>query len=245
MRRALAASYGGAEVLSLSRGASVPRPRGNELLIRVTASSINPIDAWMMRGYGKRLFPLLGVEPPFTPGRDVVGEIVEVGPLAWNYAVGEMVAAATHPTAEGGHADFTVCAESAVARLPATVDPVLAAALPFASLTAWKALNGHAAVRRGQSVLVHGATGSVGGFAVQYLKHLGCRVVATCRPEADQLERVHALGADVVLSLPEFLERATSGAGSDSHGGDNAELAWYVAVSRSLAESANWSQNLR
>jgi NADPH:quinone reductase-like Zn-dependent oxidoreductase len=70
MRCAVAARYGkSSEVLSLVRDCAPPRPpRGNELLVRLVASSINPIDSWMMRGYGRQLFPLLGVEPPLTPG---------------------------------------------------------------------------------------------------------------------------------------------------------------------------------
>eukprot|EP01046_Picozoa_sp_COSAG06_P046394 COSAG06_NODE_6566_length_2879_cov_1.503237_5_plen_79_part_01 len=76
------------------------------------------VDRWMMQGYGRRLFPLVGVEPPFTLGRDVVGEVVALGPLAWNFAKGQMVVAATHPTAEGAHADYTVAAETATALLP-------------------------------------------------------------------------------------------------------------------------------
>jgi hypothetical protein len=115
--------------------------------------------------------------------------------------VGEMVAAATHPTVQhGAHSELALVAESAVARLPPGADPVQAAALPFASLTAWKALRGHAAVRPGQSVLVHGATGSVGGFALQYLRHLGCRWVGVfpigstpCAPPS--LTGIHLHGA--------------------------------------------------
>jgi NADPH:quinone reductase-like Zn-dependent oxidoreductase len=224
MRRALATSYGGPAALTIARGAPVPRPSGNELQIRVLASSINPIDVWMTRGYGHNLFPWAGVEPPFTPGRDIVGEVVGLGPLAWNYVVGDMVAAATHPTACGSHADFAVCAETAVARLPADVDICVVAAVPFASLTAWKALNGHAAVHSGQTALVHGAAGSVGAFATQYLTHLGCRVIATCKP-GEQEERVRALGADTVLDLDSFMARTTGAGAGASLVTEDSELA--------------------
>ena len=145
----------------------------------------------MVQGYGRRLFPLVGVEPPFTLGRDVVGEVVALGPLAWNFAKGQMVVAATHPTAEGAHADYTVTAETATALLPPSLAVERAAALPFAALTAWRALDGLAKVQPGQTVTVHGAAGSVGSFAAQYLSnHLGCKLIATCRPEQiSQLQR--------------------------------------------------------
>ena len=101
----------------------------------------------MMRGYGKRLFPLVGVAPPFTPGRDVIGEVVELGPLAWEFTTGDMVAAAIHPTSDGAHADLVACAETAAARLPAGVDFPSVAGVPFASLTGWRAVCGLASVQ--------------------------------------------------------------------------------------------------
>ena len=70
------------------------------------------VDSWMMGGYGKRLFPLLGIEPPYTPGRDLIGEVVELGPLSWKFRVGDMVAAALHPTAPGAHAEYAACPDS-------------------------------------------------------------------------------------------------------------------------------------
>jgi NADPH:quinone reductase-like Zn-dependent oxidoreductase len=171
------------------------------------------VDRWMMRGYGRRLFPLLGVEPPFTLGRDVVGEVVSVGPLAWGFAKGQMVAAATHPTADGSHADYALAAETATALLPAGLAPERAAALPFAALTAWRALHGLANVQPAQTVLVHGAAGSVGSFATQYLSnHLGCKVIATCRPEQISQVQVQCQGSNpaTVLTVDDFLASTAS-----------------------------------
>ena len=154
MRRAVVQDYGGPEVLSVEHsGSAMLRPRANQLRIRVLASSINPgvlagpwaaasgvpcstrcehgccllcaVDCWMMRGYGRQLFPLAGIAPPFTTGRDLVGEVVELGPLAWRYARGDIVAAALHPTREGAHADFVNCCESGE---PVFARPML---LPF------------------------------------------------------------------------------------------------------------------
>ena len=142
----------------------------------LTAGGALAVDRWMLRGYGRKLFPMVGVEPPFTLGRDVVGEIVALGPLAWNFREGQRVVAATHPTADGAHAEYTVCAETgalqpyptpharaaqrgwcaaAATLLPDGVATAHAAALPFAALTAWRALHGLASGAPGQTVLVH------------------------------------------------------------------------------------------
>lgn len=172
------------------------------------------VDRWMMRGYGRRLFPLVGVQPPFTLGRDVVGEVVDLGPLAWGFTKGQMVVAATHPTAPGSHTDYTVVAETAATPLPSGLCVKRAAALPFAALTAWRALNGLARVQPGQTVVVHGAAGSVGSFATQYLaNHLGCNVIATCRPDKiSQLQRQCAQAT--ILSVDDFLAATATATGS-------------------------------
>jgi NADPH:quinone reductase-like Zn-dependent oxidoreductase len=116
-----------------------------------------------------------------------------------------MVVAATHPTADGSHADYTVVAETATALLPPGVTMARAAALPFAALTAWRALNGLARVQSGQTVVVHGAAGSVGSFATQYLaNHVGCRVIGTCRPDKiSQLQQ--QCSQATFLSVEDFL----------------------------------------
>jgi NADPH:quinone reductase-like Zn-dependent oxidoreductase len=215
MRRAVAARYGGPEVLTVVDSA-IPRPCSNQLLIRVAATTVNPIDRWMLRGYGRRLFPMVGVAPPFTLGRDIVGEVVDMGPLAWRFYKGQMVAAATHPTqVEGAHAEYTLCAETAAAPLPPGLTSEDAAPLPFAALTAWRALRGLANVKPGQTVTVHGAAGSVGSFASQYLSHFGCHVIATCRPKQINRVKEDCAGAAaksetsanpaLVLSVEDFL----------------------------------------
>ena len=204
----------------------------------------------MLRGYGRKLFPMVGVEPPFTLGRDVVGEIVALGPLAWNFREGQRVVAATHPTADGAHAEYTVCAETGAAQpcpaphapaaqrawcaaaatlLPDGVATAHAAALPFAALTAWRALHGLAAVAPGQTVLVHGAAGSVGSFATQYLRHHGCRVLATCRPT--QIEQVRQdCGPDAaVMSVDDFLA-ATAEGSEAGEGGAGHDLGCDVVL---------------
>ena len=198
----------------------------------------------MMRGYGRRLFPLVGVEPPFTLGRDVVGEVVALGPLAWGFAKGQMVVAATHPTAAGSHADYTVVAETATALLPSGLAAERAAALPFAALTAWRALNGLARVQPGQTVVVHGAAGSVGSFATQYLaNHVGCHVIATCRPEKiSQLQRQCANAT--VLSVDDFLAATADGAQGSAQ---QHELACDVVLDglgRGVADGAVQRQSL-
>eukprot|EP01052_Picozoa_sp_SAG31_P046109 SAG31_NODE_8684_length_1406_cov_1.638868_2_plen_169_part_00 len=116
-RRAVVRTYGEpADVVSVERSGCAammqPRLSANQIRVRVLASTINPIDAWMARGYGRQIFPLAGVAPPFTTGRDVVGKVVELGPLAWRYSRGDVVVAALHPTRGGAHADFVTCCEN-------------------------------------------------------------------------------------------------------------------------------------
>jgi len=212
MQASVLTAFGGPACVLPSAKHPVPgRPTGSKLLLRVRASSVNPIDCWMARGYGAQLFALTGAAPPLVLGRDVVGEVVARGPLAWGFALGDVVAAATHPTAPGAHAELALCAEAAAAALPAGVADAHAAAVGFAGLTAWRGLVAQAGVGAGDSVLVLGAGGAVGGAAVQLAASRGCTVSATCLPA--QLERVCALGAAAVETSEQFAERVRCGEG--------------------------------
>jgi NADPH:quinone reductase-like Zn-dependent oxidoreductase len=164
--------YGGPEVLAhveLQR----PTPGPSEVLIKVHAASVNPFDWKARAGYVKDFFPLVF---PATLGSDVSGTVEEVGPGAALFKRGEEVYARLEG---GGYAEYAVAKEAIVAAKPRTLDHVQAAAVPSAGITAWQALFEVAQLRSGQKVLIHGAAGGVGNFAVQFAKAKGAYVIGT------------------------------------------------------------------
>ncbi|HWO67293.1 MAG TPA: NADP-dependent oxidoreductase [Umezawaea sp.] len=188
MRAVVQTEFGGPEVLELVE-VDRPTPGPGEVLVRVVASGVNPADAIVRAGY-----PML--EPPFTLGWDVSGVVEEVGPDA-GYAVGdEVFGMPAFPRAANAYAEYVVARADELARKPAGLDHVHAAALPLAALTAWQGL-AKADVQPGQRVLVHGAAGGVGHLVVQIAKALGAHVIALA--SAPGHEFVRGLGADEVI----------------------------------------------
>ncbi|MEE1786147.1 NADP-dependent oxidoreductase [Streptomyces sp. SP17BM10] len=176
MRAVVQDTFGGPEVLRVQR---VPRPvpLPTEVLVRVHAAGINPVD-WKTRG-GTGMAGVLG-EPPFTLGWDVSGVVEEVGFGVTTLEPGdEVYGMPWFPRAAGGYSEYVTAPARQFARKPATLDHVHAAAVPLAALTAWQAVVDTARVTAGQRVLVHAAAGGVGHFAVQFARHLGAHVIAT------------------------------------------------------------------
>ncbi|GGO75643.1 NmrA family NAD(P)-binding protein [Nonomuraea cavernae] len=189
MRAARIHEYGEASVI---RYDEVPRPRpgSGEVLIEVAATSFNPSEV------GLRLGLLDGVLPvtlPHTLGWDVSGRVVETGAGVTEFAPGDQVIGLV----DGAAAEYTVASASALARAPETIPLEAAAAVPVAGLTAWQAVFEHARVTAGQRVLVNGAGGGIGLFAVQLAKRAGATVIATASPRSR--DAVRALGADEVV----------------------------------------------
>jgi NADPH:quinone reductase-like Zn-dependent oxidoreductase len=164
--------YGGPEVLAQVE-MQRPAPGLNEVLIKVKAASVNPVDWKLRAGYLKDVFPLTF---PSTLGWDVAGTVEEVGAGATRFKRGDDVYALLEG---GGYAEYAVANESIVAEKPKTVDYVRAAAVPVAGLTAWQTLFEVAQLRAGQKVLIHAAAGGVGNFAVQFAKAKGAYVFGT------------------------------------------------------------------
>jgi NADPH:quinone reductase-like Zn-dependent oxidoreductase len=133
---------------------------------------------------------------PFTPGGDFSGEIAELGDGVAGYRPGDAVYGCI-PGSQGAEAEFLTCPTSALAPKPRTLDPIAAASVPLAGMTAYQGLFEHGNLARGQTVLILGASGGVGNLAVQLAKHAGARVIAT--GSAAGLERLRALGADMVV----------------------------------------------
>jgi NADPH:quinone reductase-like Zn-dependent oxidoreductase len=191
MRAVIQQTFGGPEVLEVT-DAERPSPFSGEVLIRVHASAVNPVDAAVRSG----AFPLLG-EPPFGVGWDVSGVVEEAGPGA-RFAVGdEVYGMPRFPRAATGYAEFVTAPSRQVARKPAALDHVHAAALPLAGLTAWQGLVDAAGIKAGDRVLIHRAAGGVGHLAVQIAKARGAHVTALA--SAARHDFVRGLGADEVI----------------------------------------------
>lgn len=175
MRAVRQHTLGGPQVLTVEQ---VPRPvpLPTEVLVRVQAAGVNPVD-WKTRG-GTGMAGVLG-DPPFVLGWDVAGVVEQVGYGVTTLTPGdEVYGMPWFPRAAGAYADYVTAPARQFARRPAELSAVQAAALPLAALTAWQALVDTAAVAPGQRVLVTAAAGGVGHLAVQIGRHLGAHVIA-------------------------------------------------------------------
>jgi NADPH:quinone reductase-like Zn-dependent oxidoreductase len=194
MRAITADRYGGPEVLRLAE-VDAPVPVHDEVLIRVQAVAVSAGDALLMRGEPRAVRLAFGLRHPKRPvlGRDVAGVVEAVGASATRFEVGDRVYAESD---QGGWAELVAVSERFVAGRPSNLDAVRAAAVPVSGTTAlqgWRLAD----VGPGRHVLVNGASGGVGGFAVQLAKAMGAEVTGVCRGE--KAEHVRALGADHVI----------------------------------------------
>lgn len=193
MRAVRIHSYGSADVLLLDE---VPRPEiaADEVLVRVEAAAVNPVD-WMIRaGYMAEYF---GHRLPLTLGWDVSGVVDAAGAEVSTCSVGDEVFARADISRDGSYAEYVAVRAAEVVRKPAGVGHVDAAAVPHAALTAYQALFDTAGLAEGQAVLIHGAAGGVGTFAVQLAKRRGAQVIGTC--SANNLAFLQKLGVDEAI----------------------------------------------
>lgn len=181
--------FGGAEVMRLE---SIPRPApgAGELLVRVRAAGVNPVD-WKIRSGS------FGSSLPFTPGFDVSGEVAAVGDGVDGFAVGDEVFAYLSLQRGGGYAEYAIVKAEEAALKPRRLPHMQAAGVPLAALTAWQALVDKADLQPGQTVLIHAGAGGVGHFAVQIAKARGATVIATASKRNHDL--LYKLGADQVI----------------------------------------------
>ncbi len=211
MQAVLIHETGAPAVLSLEE-ADRPEPGDGEVLIRVRAASVNPVDWKYRRGF-------IPMQLPGVLGQDVSGT-VEVS-RAEGVAVGDDVFGFA---ASGGYAEFATASAAAIARKPAGVSHEQAAAIPVAGLTGWQALFDRGDLERGQTVLIAGAAGGVGHFAVQFATHAGARVIGT--GSSRNREFVLGLGADEYIDYTQQdVGEAVSGVdvAFDTVGGDTTE----------------------
>src|SRR5438477_91674 len=191
MKAIVAHEYGAPEVLKFEE-VPRPEPKENEVLVRVIASGVNPADPLTLSGKYAREF---GTHLPLIPGYDIAGVVGKTGAKVTRLQVGDAVYG--YPTFGGGWAEYVTVTEGEVAAKPHSLNFVDAAAVPMGALTAWQALVDVAQLRAGQTILIHGGSGGVGGFAVQIAKARGARVIATASTANQDL--LKQLGADVAI----------------------------------------------
>jgi NADPH:quinone reductase-like Zn-dependent oxidoreductase len=185
--------YGEAGDLKL-RDLPDPQPGDEEILVRVRAAGVNPLD-WKIRQGQLRLF--IHLRFPYVLGTDFAGEVVSVGSRVHRFKAGDPVVAFSDPRRGGAYAELAIANQAAAARKPDTLDYIEAASLPVAGCTALQALRDLGRVSRGSKVLIHGGAGGVGHFAIQIAKPLGALSTATCGPS--NVEFIRSLGADAVI----------------------------------------------
>lgn len=182
--------FGGPDTLKLE-DLPTPHPAPGELLIRVMAASVNPVD-YKIREGGYLARDSL----PLTLGRDVAGTVEAVGSGVEGFGPGDAVYAMLDRS-HGGYAEYAVELAAHCARKPEPLDFVQAAAVPLAGLTAWQGLFDHGRLQAGQRALIHGAAGGVGHFAVQFARARGAQVIATC--SGQDIDFVLELGASEAI----------------------------------------------
>jgi NADPH:quinone reductase-like Zn-dependent oxidoreductase len=191
MRAVTISEYGGPEVLT-TREMARPVAASDELLIRVAAIGINPIDWKLREGYAKERIPL---EMPAILGTDISGVVEQVGDDVRGFQINDPIFAMLGLS--GAYAEYVTVKAIHAAPKPAALNHAQAASVPLAALTAWQGLFEHGGLEQGQAVLVHAAAGGVGGFAVQLAKHAGAQVTATTSSSNEAF--VRKLGADNVI----------------------------------------------
>jgi NADPH2:quinone reductase len=241
MRAMVTPEFGGLDVFE-ERDVQRPEPGPGEVLVRVIASSVNPIDT-KLRADGS----FAGLEPPVILGADVSGVIEEVGPGVEDLAPGDEVYYTPEifgPGSNGAYAEYNLVAADIVAKKPPSLSHEEAAAVPLAGGTAYEGIVRRLAVRVGETVLVHGGAGGVGSFAVQIAKASGARVLASAG--TNNQETLKELGADMAIDYAseDVFEVALNDTGGwgvdavfDTVGGDL--IAKSVPVTREFGQLAS------
>ncbi len=217
---------GGPEALVYG-AATMPRAGEGEIVVRVRAAAVTPTEllwapTWTTRASKPRPFPII-------PGHEFSGGVRALGSGVNDVAVGDAVFGMNDWFGDGAQAEFCVARSADVAPKPTSIDHVTAAVVPISTLTAWQGLVERAKLSRGERVLVHGAAGNVGLFAVQIAHAIGAHVIGTA--SGHNLEFVRSLGADEVIDYrARSFEDAITGVDVvfDTVGGDTLARSWGV-----------------
>jgi NADPH:quinone reductase-like Zn-dependent oxidoreductase len=190
---ALIRAYGGADAVEI---AEVDRPEAaqGQVLVKVRAAGMNGLDWKVREGYVRDAFPL---QLPAILGIELAGFVEAVGTNVSRFRVGDRVMGALGGL--GAYAEFVAVDESNLCRTPDTLDDVHAAALPVATVAAWQSLHYAGPIRQGHRILIHGAAGGLGGYAVQFAKQLGAEVFGTA--STAHLDYVRALARTMPLTI--------------------------------------------
>ena len=216
-------SFGGSEVLKYG---DIPQPRlkRDDVLIRVHAAAINPVDVALRQGY---MAEYVNIKFPFIPGCDVSGTIEGFGSEANSFKAGQEVFARSDFSRDGSYAEFIAVPVSEVFPKPDSLDHAHAAALPHASLTAWTTLIGTANLSPGQRVLIHGAAGGVGHIAVQLAKTRGAYIIGTASTHNQDFLRELGVDQAIDYTTTRFEDVAKQvDVVLDSIGGETQERSW-------------------
>ena len=183
--------FGPPEAMSLEK---VPRPAPGpgEILVEVHAAGVGPWDAWIRAGKSALPHPL-----PLTLGSDLSGKVAALGSGVSDIALGEQVFGVTNSQFLGAYAEYAVASAGMLAKKPTSLSYAEAASVPVVAVTAWQALFDQARLEPGQTVVIHGAAGNVGAYAVQFARRARLRSIATAGTK--DIAYVRSLGADKVL----------------------------------------------
>ena len=215
MRAVMVTAKGDPSVLD-ARSIDAPEISGdNQVLVRIAAAGVNPIDTKVRAGN------LFGAEFPFIPGCDASGTVVETGSAVTGFKPGDSVwyCQGGLGLAQGNYAEFNVLEEWQLQHKPQSIDFVEAAAAPLVLITAWESLFTQAKLQAGETVLIHAGAGGVGHVAIQLAKWRGARVITTVS-SAQKAAFAHEIGADVTIDytteeLPQRIAELTDGRGCD------------------------------
>ena len=190
--------YGSPDELKVEE-IETPSPSGDELLVKVHAASVNAADWHLLRAdpFLVRLTEGFSKPKRRVLGMDIAGEVVECGPDAKKFKVGDRVIADLFKFGYGGFAEFKCCSEQAFIHAPSNMSFAEAACLPLAGNTALRVVRDKASVKPGQQVLIHGSGGGVGTYLVQMAKAYGAHVTAVCGPS--NVAQSRSIGADEVI----------------------------------------------
>ena len=191
MKAARIHAFGGPEVIVVE---DVPRPipAAGEILVRVVAAGVGPWDAIIREGESK-----VSPQPPLTLGSDFSGIVEELGPDVTSFKKGDEVYGVTNPEFCGANAEYAIASAGMIATKPKELGYIEAASAPVVAVTAWQMLFDYGGAKQGQTVLVLGAAGNVGAYAVQLAAKAGLHVNGIAK--SDDIEYVHSLGAETVV----------------------------------------------
>jgi NADPH:quinone reductase-like Zn-dependent oxidoreductase len=191
MRAVRVHRFGGPEVIVID-DIDRPAPGEGEVLVRVAATGVGPWDALIREGKSK-----VAPQPPLTLGSDLSGVVEAAGPEVADFTPGDEVYGVTNPQFCGANAEYAIASARMIARKPKRLTHIEAASVPVVAVTAWQMLFEYARVTAGQRILILGAAGNVGSYAVQLAAKRGLNITAMVR--SSDIEYVRALGADSVL----------------------------------------------